>query len=68
MNTKLTLKEMSTIVTEIEYLRGEFDLSGDREGKVSIESMVEWLEKDSCYGIHVLEHLISVVKIKNGIK
>lgn len=66
----MKIEDIETIAADIKYLREELHgkLHGDREGAVSIESLIKFLEDDNCSNIYTIEHLISVVKLKNGIK
>ena len=66
----MEIKYYEKIASDIQYLREELrgKLHGDQDGDVSIEAMVKFLEGDNCYNISVMEHLISVVKLKNNIK
>jgi hypothetical protein len=66
----MKIEDMKKIVDDVEYLRGEINgkIFGDINGEVSIERMIAFLEGDNNGNIYVMEHLISIVKLKNGIK
>jgi hypothetical protein len=63
----LTIAEIVSLSSDFEYLRGEFEkkISGNRDGEVTLDELVRFLEHDDCSGIHLMKHLIETVKLKN---
>ena len=67
---QLTIDQMKSIVSDVDYLEGEFNgkLYGTRDGDVTLNQMIEFLEKNQGDNIYIMEHIIQIVKLKNGIK
>jgi len=63
----LTIHQIESIASDVSYLRDEFrnKLSGDIDGYVTLENIIKFLEGDDFNNIHLMEHIIAVVKKKN---